>query len=351
MCRLYPGDALADAYRRAGVKTIALDLPGKYGFRQAIVALRRTIREERPSLVVSTLFRSDVAARIAGRLERVPVVSSFVNDTYSPIRTGGMNLRQRAKHRALQALDTATARLAAHFVSNSHAIARSNARALGLSRDDITVIYRARDATRFSENRSERLPKNGRIVILNVARLEKRKGQDDLLEAMPRVLKVYPDATLRIAGEGNFRPHLEKRIDELGLASSVELLGSRDDIPRQLAEAHVFISASEYEGLPGAVIEALLAGVPMALSAMDVHREIQGREAPIPLFPLHHPESIADCILALLSEYASSTREAEIRRRWARKTFSLDTIVAQHEALYQKLMLRPVNAGSLLVRE
>ncbi len=337
ICQLYPGDALAEVYREAGVRRIALELPGKYNFRRAIGALRKVIDTEKPALVVSTLFRADIVARVAARLAGTPVVSSFVNDTYSAIRMGEMSLQARAKHTALRMLDAATARFAAHFVSNSHAIARSNARALGISTDDITVIYRARDATRFAGQRVRELPSDGRVVILNVARLQDRKRQIDIIEAMPRVLEHYPHAVLRIAGEGSYRGELERRVAQLGLGDAVQLLGSRDDIPDQLKDAHVFVSASQYEGLPGSVIEAMLAGVPMTLSDMDVHREMDTQAAPIPYFALHRPDSIADRILEILGRYASQVDVAQARRDWARTTFDLQTVVSQHEALYRSV--------------
>ncbi|MGB3752426.1 MAG: glycosyltransferase family 4 protein [Parerythrobacter sp.] len=346
LCRLYPGDGLADAYHDAGVRTIALHIKGKYNFYNAVAALRSVIRSEQPDLVVTTLFRSDVVGRIAGLLERIPVVSSFVNDTYSPIRVGAMGFRRRAKHRALQALDAATARFATHFISNSYAIANSNARTLGISRGNITVIYRARDASRFAGARASRLPAKGPIVILNVARLEDRKGQLDIIAAMPQIRKACPRALLKIAGEGAFRTILEQRIEELDLSDCIDLLGSRDDIPQLLADAHVFVSASEYEGLPGAVIEAMLAGVPMTLSNMDVHREMQVENAAVPLFPLNDADGIAQAVVALLSDYASSSRHAGTRRIWAHETFNLAKVVAQHEELYRGLITKTASRNS-----
>ena len=338
ICQLYPGDALADAYRAAGIRRIAFDLPGKYNFCKAVTALRQTIRQEKPSVVVTTLFRADVVGRIAARLENRLLVSSFVSDSYSRIRADGMEWPRRAKHEALRMLDAATARLADHFVSNSHAIATSNARALGIAKRDITVIYRARNADRFVVHSGRQLPTDGPIVILSVARLLSLKRQIDIVDAMPRILEVYPRAVLKIAGEGPSRHALELRIAELGLSRNVELLGARDDVPNLLAQVHVFVSASQYEGLPGSVIEAMLAGLPIALSDIEVHREMDTLDAPIRFFPLHQPERIAQAVLAILSRYDFHAQQAEARSKWATVKFDLETVVSQHEVLYRQLV-------------
>lgn len=339
ICQLYPGDALAGRYSEAGVHRIALDLPGRYNFCRAITALRKTIRQEDPALVVTTLFRANVAGRIAARFERRPVVSSLVSDSYCMIRTEGMSMSQRVRHEAVRMLDAVTAKLVTHFVSNSHAIAASNSTALRIARDDISVIYRARDPGRFQGGARTQLPHDGPIVIVSVGRLLDLKRHVDIIDAMPRVIQDFPRAVLWIAGEGPHRAMLEARIAELGLSRSIELLGARDDIPELLAQAHVFLLASQYEGLPGSVIEAMLAGLPLALSDIEVHREMDTPDAPIPYFRLHQPAEIAKRVLEILSGYDLNLQQAALRRQWAIERFDLGTIVSQHEALYQKLAI------------
>jgi glycosyltransferase involved in cell wall biosynthesis len=82
------------------------------------------------------------------------------------------------------------------------------------------------------------------------------------------VTTVAPTARLCIVGEGREREALERRVAELGLEHVVSLLGLRRDVERILASSDVYASASSYEGLPLATLEAMHAGLPVV--ATDV---------------------------------------------------------------------------------
>jgi glycosyltransferase involved in cell wall biosynthesis len=59
-----------------------------------------------------------------------------------------------------------------------------------------------------------------------------------------------------------------RRAGELGVADAVDVLGPRDDVPALLAAADVLLTTSRREGLPGAVIEAAAAGIPVVAAAI-----------------------------------------------------------------------------------
>jgi glycosyltransferase involved in cell wall biosynthesis len=342
LCHLYPGQALKHAYEKAGISVISLDIPGKYSFTKAIHAVRHIIRGIQPALLHSTLYRSDIVARIAGRLEKVPVINSFVNDTYTDIRWHGMTAVQRFKHRCIWGIDRATAHLVTGFAANSQAIKISNCKALGVPLQKVRVIYRGRDLDTFrSGNRgvksitvaSLEMTSKSKIII-NVGRLIDRKGQDVLLRSMPQVLGKYPDARLLIAGEGPYRQVLEQLITELHLRDAVYLLGTRHDVPQLLQAADLFVSPSYYEGLPGAVVEAMLAGLPVVLSDMDVHREMVSDGITGCLVPIKNVAALAGSIIELLDNPEQSKSMGARARERACELFDIKEVVAQHEKFY-----------------
>jgi Glycosyl transferases group 1 len=69
-------------------------------------------------------------------------------------------------------------------------------------------------------------------------------------------LEGIPNAKLLLVGQGPLRADLEGR-------DRVHLLGVRDDVPDILAAADIFALASDWEGLPLAIIEAMAAGLPV----------------------------------------------------------------------------------------
>ena len=342
VCHIYPGNSLAGSYQSAGLEVVNLDVPPKYNFLLAIQRVNETIRELKPDLIVTTLFRADVVGRVAGKWLDIPVISSFVNDTYSDIRLSNMSRKQRFKHGLLRVLDRVTAKFCVSFISNSHSIKRQNCLALGVPLDRVQVIFRGRNVSHFRHDNRPRFQRPNKIRILNVARLEERKGQADLIGAMKMVVAIHPQAQLFIAGEGPYRTTLEKKIAAANMTAHIALLGTRHDIAEQLAEADVFASPSYFEGLPGSVVEAMLSGIPTVLSDIDVHKEmLLDTDAEIQtLFKLGDREDLAKKLIAVIEQPGKYLAASEVIRQRAIEKFSIENIVHQHEECYALFIRR-----------
>jgi UDP-N-acetylglucosamine:LPS N-acetylglucosamine transferase len=129
VCQIYPKDDLSKHYAGKGIIFENLAIAGKYEFRKAIAACRQLIRKHRPVLVIGTLMRAEIIARVAAKREGVPVLGTFVNDTYSQEALGAVSFSLRLKIRFFQLLNAYTARFCAAFLANAEAIKDSNARA------------------------------------------------------------------------------------------------------------------------------------------------------------------------------------------------------------------------------
>jgi glycosyltransferase involved in cell wall biosynthesis len=103
--------------------------------------------------------------------------------------------------------------------------------------------------------------------IVSSGRLERYKGHQRVIEALPLVRRAVPDATLRILGAGPYERALRARVRALGLEESVSIdylaPGDRGAMAAALDEAAVFAALSDYEAHPVAVMEALTLGVPV----------------------------------------------------------------------------------------
>ena len=106
------------------------------------------------------------------------------------------------------------------------------------------------------------------------AELSKRKNQAVLIKAFAKVIGDMPNAYLLLAGKGDERQNYEQLCQSLNLGDRVRFLGFVEDVPALLAAADGYLSASFSEGLPFAVMEALAAGLPAALSDAKGHREL-----------------------------------------------------------------------------
>lgn len=106
----------------------------------------------------------------------------------------------------------------------------------------------------------ERHPVPGEIVTCG--RLEEQKNHALLIAAFSKVIERYPEARLKIYGEGSLRGKLQKQIDALGLHEKAFLMGATNHVEKVLETADVFVLSSDFEGMPNALMEAMAAGVP-----------------------------------------------------------------------------------------
>lgn len=103
-------------------------------------------------------------------------------------------------------------------------------------------------------------------LIASVGRLERYKGHHRLIAALPHILAQRPDARLWIAGEGPYRPELERMAQELGVADRVDIRAippvERERMAQELSRAALVVLLSEYETHPLAILEAASLGLP-----------------------------------------------------------------------------------------
>jgi glycosyltransferase involved in cell wall biosynthesis len=98
-----------------------------------------------------------------------------------------------------------------------------------------------------------------------VARFDRQKRQQDLINALAG---VHSGWRLQFAGEGPTETAIKAQVAAMGLSGRISFLGSRMDIPDLLSEADIFALATDFEGLPLSILEAMRAGLPVVASAV-----------------------------------------------------------------------------------
>lgn len=110
-------------------------------------------------------------------------------------------------------------------------------------------------------------------MLLSIGRLTRQKRFDKLLNVHRRLLDKGIKHTLCILGEGELRGALEAQIKQLGIEETCSLPGFLDPYP-QLEAADVFVSTSDYEGLPVVVCEAMVLAKPIVCTNITGPREL-----------------------------------------------------------------------------
>ena len=192
-------------------------------------------------------------AMLAARRARLPYMVTF--------HTGGHSSRLRHSMRGLQWSALAPLlRGAVALVAVSRFEVEMFRKATGLTEDRFHLI-RNGGALPLPDQEVTCVP--GRIV--SSARLERYKGLQHVIRALPHVRGAVPDASLNILGTGPYQADLERLAAQLGVAEhvNIELIppDDRTRMSHRLREAQVFAAFSEYEAHPVAVMEALTVGL------------------------------------------------------------------------------------------
>jgi glycosyltransferase involved in cell wall biosynthesis len=176
--------------------------------------------------------------------------------------------------------------------------------------------------------------------LLSIGRLSHEKGHAHLIQAGRLLHRDRPDLDFQIVlvGDGPERARLEAQAESLGLHDRVRLMGHQRDPLPFYAVADVFVLPSLTEGSPNVLLEAMMAGTPIAATAIGGVPEMvqDGRSAL--LAPAADPTALAKSIAKLIDNpaLAQSLRE----KAWAdaRQRHSPEAYYSALTGIYQELL-------------
>ena len=168
-------------------------------------------------------------------------------------------------------------------------------------------------------------PLEGAPALLSIGRLDPVKRLDDVIAA----LKTPPltQAVLHIVGQGSDRSRLETLTAQWGLSSRVRFHGWQDDAVTQqmMAGCKAMVLASEREGMPTVILEALLAGVPIVCSDIEGCRAITDAVGWNGVFALGDIPALGTCAAQSAQRTVPATVIEAVRHgfTWQRKSAEL----------------------------
>jgi glycosyltransferase involved in cell wall biosynthesis len=230
------------------------------------------------------------------------------------------------------ALERLGARWCRILIAVSHA-ERAAGLAAGVGRpEQYRVIPNGIDLELFAR---EPRPRAGRIVL--VGRLASQKRVDLALEAFRTVREALPEATLDVVGDGPFRRRLEELAGRLEVRQYVRFLGARADLPDVLNEAACLLLASDYEGCPLSVLEAMAAGLPVVATAVGGVPELVVDGETGVLAEPGSSAQLASGLRTVLSSPELARALGSRGRERARRLFARERMVRETCALYEEI--------------
>jgi glycosyltransferase involved in cell wall biosynthesis len=181
-------------------------------------------------------------------------------------------------------------------------------------------------------------------IVITVTRLTRQKGIPTLLEAAALVREERPTVRFLLVGPRESEGPLavtEAEIDRH--APYVVAVGSRSDVPSLLQASDAFAFPTEYrEGVPRALLEAALAGLPIVATRMPGCSDVIRDGWSGFLVPPHAPRLLASRIIDLLDDRAAAGTMGMRALELVRREFGLDLTIARYVAAYNELLDDPI---------
>ncbi|MFQ5690521.1 MAG: glycosyltransferase family 4 protein [Gemmatimonadota bacterium] len=239
--------------------------------------------------------------------------------------------------------EIACARAASRVLAVSRYSEANIVRDLALPPTKVDVVRPPVDTERFTPAASA---SRSRPYLLSVARLDRGKGFPVLLEAFRRVAAEADGLELRIAGAGPVREMLERMARSFGLERRVRFLGHVEGaaLIRLYQGAELFTLASRQEALGIVYLEAMACGLPVVATDAGGTGEVVREGETGFLVPRDDPASLADRLLAVLSDSGLRSRLGVRGRRAAVASFGYEAAFHAFDATYDEIFgtARPV---------
>ena len=297
----------------------------------------KTVRMEKPDMVLSMLTHNNIMALLSGLLFRIRVIVSEHNTLSEVVKT--------EEGRKILGVPVAPMvkvlyRFAATIIAVSEGIRSDLISTFGIAADQVQTIYNPMALNRISALATESpehrfFLEDRKPIVIAMGRLTPQKGFDILLKAFRLVMSEI-DARMIIMGEGLQRSYLERMISDLGIENRVSLCGFQRNPCAFLAQADIFVLSSQYEGLPMAILEAMACGVPViSTDCRSGPREILQNGQCGVLVPVGDEAALAEAITGLLKD-EKRRKELSERGKERLKDFSIQEIVRQYEEILMR---------------
>ena len=296
----------------------------------AFFTLCKILNKEKPSLV-------HLHSAKAGLVGRIASITLRYKSVFTP--HGGAYLSFTGFKRILYTLlEVIGTKFTHKLLAISHTEAYRFMHEIGIPEKDIYILPNALSLPETCEPGAEKPPSlNRKFKVGTIGRLTYQKNPLLFVDIANEVIKKNPDVHFYFLGKG-FHDHLKHKTDEkikqLGLENMIHFIDKSDrvfaiDFLKQL---DVFILPSLYEGLPYALLEAMLEAIPCVVSKCDGNNDvIQNNKNG---FACITKEEFAEIILYLIENTAKAKAIGEEGRRYVIENHNIKKSIQELQRIY-----------------
>lgn len=219
--------------------------------------------------------------------------------------------------------------------------------AAGCEASKVVVIPNGIDHRRHARNPAKRAEARREfglaedvVVIGAVGRLERQKRFDLLIQAVGQLKDRYPNLRLLIAGDGSLREQLQSQIVSSGLEQQCRLLGHQPDIIALHDAFDLFVQASDEEGSPNVVLEAMAMETPVIATRVGGTADLIDDDVHGLLIPADSLPDLTGALRKALDDWPATESRRRAARARVEAELSFESRMARVEAIYDELTSR-----------
>ena len=332
-----PGGTFQEGLSSLGLRIFPVDMTRQFTWKP-IRQLKNIIKKEKIDLLHSQGTRADFFTRVAGKLSSIPHIICTITMPVEgfdvgPIRKGIYRFADRLSERYVD-----------RFIVVSDYLRDTLIERRGWHPESVIRIYNGIELDQYyphTETASLRdqwnIPQDVPLIGA-VGRMVWQKGLKYLIQAIPAIQQVNPEARFLLVGEGPLRLDLESLAHRLNVHDSIVFTGFRSDIEQILSTINILVVPSLLEGFPMITLEAMAMAKPIVATQIEgIAEQISDGQEGI-LIPPRNSGELAGAVLRIIENEELGAKLGVASRKKIERFFSVEKMVAETEKVYNSLL-------------
>jgi GalNAc-alpha-(1->4)-GalNAc-alpha-(1->3)-diNAcBac-PP-undecaprenol alpha-1,4-N-acetyl-D-galactosaminyltransferase len=299
--------------------------PRRKRYLRRVLALRSLIMARRPDVVISFMPNVNVAALAATAFSRIPTIVCERSDPLLLPMSRVWRIACNLSYRTAEAVTVQTDAAAQRIGGMYRGIRRLQTIPNPLP-PELPMVASKPDSP-------ER-----RHTLLSLGRLAEEKRIDLIVQAFAEAARAHPEWDLHIYGDGPLRQSLAEQIANVGLSDRARLMGRTTTPWHVMSQADAFVMASEYEGFPNALLEAM--GLGLACIATDCPngpREITRNGTDARLVPVGDLSALRTAMAELMGDRQVRMELGRLACQSVRTRYALPAVLHAWDKLFREV--------------
>ena len=325
------------------IKVISLNVSH---MRYSLFKLIKYFRKEKPDVFVSFMAQNNIVSIVAKVLSgaKVKIILSERNNYSAVCKYCLYKISQKITLNFIYPVFMKIFYLKSDgIICVSKGVADDLAKIIGSS-PKIKVVHNYFDFEKIIKLSKEEIDyakvnPNNLPTICAVGRLAKEKDYSTLLKAFSIILRSA-NSRLIIVGEGRESGKLEMLVRQLNISNSVYFAGLQKNSYKFMSKADIFVLSSVNEGLPNALVEAMVCGVPVVSTDCESgpNEVIYDGENGF-LVPIRDEKALADAVLKLLKDQGLREKFSIKGREKVLQQFSFEKTIKEYEKIFEEAVV------------